>query len=248
MKQRKSSERARVLLTDLVTVAKFGNSMEAQLASTKLQSRKIKSYVFDENMICLNPAYDLALGGVRLQVEEKDLDQASKILGEKSGGNFWAPRKMFLFTYVFSPYIVGVLLVPIGILAYLLRGFIVGSIDMSFFMCLNAILFGIISFAYSERVAKTNTKWMADWSGTQIQVNMFIKSLRYLGIFVFGIGIILTYNNSFWFSIPTLFWCLLSLAIWMFFFIFISNPKFAALMKRLNAWSKNFPFKLREKL
>jgi hypothetical protein len=217
--------------------------MEAQLARTKLQSRKIQSYVFDENMICMMPAYDLALGGVRLTVKKSDLDQASEILGMKTRGDFWVPRKAFFFTYLFSPSLLGVLMIPIGVLAYLLRVFIVGSIDISFFMCFSAILFGVISFAYSERVAKVNSGWVTKWSGTSVKKTSIKKIVRYLGVFVFGFGIILSFNNIFWFSVPLIFWCLFSLATWVLFFIFISNPKFAALMKRFNAWSKNFPFK-----
>lgn len=217
--------------------------MEAQLACTKLQSQKIKSYVFDENMICMMPAYDLALGGVRLQVEKKDLEQASKILGDKTRGNFWAPRKMFFFTYFLSPYLFGLLMIPLGVLAYLLRGLIVGSIDKNFFLCLNAILFGAISFAYSERVVKTNSDWVAKWSGTSVNETAIRKVVRYLGVFAFGVGIIMIFNNHFWFSVPTPFWCVFSIAAWLFFFVCISSAKFATYAKRFNTWSKNFPFK-----
>src|SRR5580698_7627577 len=95
---------------DLVTVAKYGNAMEAHLASTKLQSRKIKSYVFDENLISLMPVYDIGLGGVRLKVKENDLDKASKLLGEKVRGSFWAPKPLVLATHLFSAWVFGIFL------------------------------------------------------------------------------------------------------------------------------------------
>lgn len=101
IKKQKLKSPRQLLRNDLVTVARFGNSMEAQLARTKLQSQKIESYVFDENMISMMPVYDLALGGVRLKVGEIDLDEASKVLGELNRGNFWAPRKMVFFTIYF---------------------------------------------------------------------------------------------------------------------------------------------------
>jgi hypothetical protein len=108
---------------DLVTVAKYGNAMEAYLAGTKLRSRKIKSYVFDENLISLMPVYDIGLGGVRLQVKEGDLDKASKLLGEKVRGSFWAPKPLVLATHLFSGLVFGVFLTVAVLLFFWMKNY-----------------------------------------------------------------------------------------------------------------------------
>jgi hypothetical protein len=65
----------------LITVAKFFNSTEAQLAGTKLLSEGIWSFVADENMGSLYSAANFFLGGIRLQVKAADLPKALVILG-----------------------------------------------------------------------------------------------------------------------------------------------------------------------
>jgi hypothetical protein len=64
----------------LVTVAKFFNSTEAQLAGTKLLSEGIWSFVADENMGSLYSAANFFLGGIRLQVKASDLVKARQVL------------------------------------------------------------------------------------------------------------------------------------------------------------------------
>jgi hypothetical protein len=64
----------------LVTVAQFSSGMEAQLARTKLESEGIEAYLADEHMMSINPMYDFALGGVRLQTKSTDAEKALKIL------------------------------------------------------------------------------------------------------------------------------------------------------------------------
>jgi hypothetical protein len=106
---------------DLVTVAKYGNALEAHLASTKLQSRKIKSYVFDENLISLIPVYDIGLGGVRLKVRESDFDKAARVLGNKVRGSFWVPRPLVFATHFFSGYVFGILSVAAVLFIFLIK-------------------------------------------------------------------------------------------------------------------------------
>jgi len=68
----------------LVTVAQFSSGMEAQLARTKLESEGIEAYVADEHMMSINPMYDFALGGVRLQTKSSEAERALKILNNSS--------------------------------------------------------------------------------------------------------------------------------------------------------------------
>jgi hypothetical protein len=65
---------------DLVTIFRFNSPIEAHLAQTKLESEEIESYIADEHMVSINPGYDIAFGGVRLQVKKSDVHQAVQIL------------------------------------------------------------------------------------------------------------------------------------------------------------------------
>ncbi len=64
----------------LVTIIIFDFATEAQLTRAKLESEGIKAVIQDENTIAINPLYNYALGGIKLQVLEKDVDEAVKIL------------------------------------------------------------------------------------------------------------------------------------------------------------------------
>lgn len=66
----------------LVTVRTFDNSIEAHLLKSKLQSENIKCYLFDENIVGLNPLYNIAAGGIKLKINELDLEKASIIIHE----------------------------------------------------------------------------------------------------------------------------------------------------------------------
>lgn len=66
----------------LVTVATFNYPLEAHLHRAKLESEGIDSIVVDEHMIHANWLYNIAVGGVKLQVRESDAEKALRILGE----------------------------------------------------------------------------------------------------------------------------------------------------------------------
>lgn len=68
---------------DLVTISRYSLPIQAQLARTILESVGIESYVLDENVVALNPGYNYAFGGVRLQVRKSESRQASIALGIK---------------------------------------------------------------------------------------------------------------------------------------------------------------------
>jgi hypothetical protein len=65
---------------DLVTIATVSSSMEANIMKSKLESEGIPCFVADQNMININPLYSNALGGVRLQVRQSDIQEAQEIL------------------------------------------------------------------------------------------------------------------------------------------------------------------------
>jgi len=52
---------------ELVTFKTFNNPIEAHLCKTKLESEDILYFIFDENMVSLNPFYNYMLGGIKLK-------------------------------------------------------------------------------------------------------------------------------------------------------------------------------------
>ncbi len=73
----------------LITIASFGKPVEAHLAQAKLASEGIEAFVADDNLIQMNWLYSQAVGGVKLQVNEADAEQALKILSETTEGFYF---------------------------------------------------------------------------------------------------------------------------------------------------------------
>ncbi|MDO6435845.1 DUF2007 domain-containing protein [Cyclobacterium sp. 1_MG-2023] len=67
---------------ELITLKTFDNSIEAHLMKSKLKSENIVCFLFDENIVGLNPVYNIAVGGIKLKVIKSDIDKASLILKE----------------------------------------------------------------------------------------------------------------------------------------------------------------------
>ncbi len=65
----------------LVTVATFTYPGEAHLASARLESEGVPAFVADEYVITMNWLYSTALGGVKVQVRDCDVELAAAILG-----------------------------------------------------------------------------------------------------------------------------------------------------------------------
>jgi hypothetical protein len=66
----------------MLTLKIFDTSIEAHLLKSRLESEGIPSYIFDENIVTLNPLYNNLVGGVKLKISALDLDRAQKILDE----------------------------------------------------------------------------------------------------------------------------------------------------------------------
>lgn len=65
---------------DFVTVARFSNSFDMHVVKGRLEADGIPCFVRDEHTISTQPFYDIALGGIKLQVQEKDVEAAKEIL------------------------------------------------------------------------------------------------------------------------------------------------------------------------
>ena len=67
----------------MVTVRQYINPSEAELDKTLLEEAGIPVFLADENSMSVG--YGGVLGGVRLQVEDADLDRARRVLEERAG-------------------------------------------------------------------------------------------------------------------------------------------------------------------
>ena len=68
---------------DFVTIKHFDNQMDAHFVQSILENEGIYSILVDKNMGSLYPGV-IAIGGIRLQVDSKDLEQALAILEDVS--------------------------------------------------------------------------------------------------------------------------------------------------------------------
>lgn len=66
----------------LITVISFTYPHEAHLAKGKLQSEGVEVFIKDEMTAHVNNFYSNAIGGVKLQVRDDDVDTAHRILLE----------------------------------------------------------------------------------------------------------------------------------------------------------------------
>ncbi|HOS84212.1 MAG TPA: DUF2007 domain-containing protein [Bacteroidales bacterium] len=65
-----------------ITIHTYTYSHEAYIAQTKLESCGIKTFLQDELTTQIIPVYSYAMGGVKLQVQEQDVEKAIEILNE----------------------------------------------------------------------------------------------------------------------------------------------------------------------
>jgi hypothetical protein len=76
----------------LETVARFPHPVEAQIVCAMLQSAGIRAVTADLNLVTLDWAISQALGGVKIQVPEADVEEAKQLIaayhaGELACGN-----------------------------------------------------------------------------------------------------------------------------------------------------------------
>ena len=67
---------------NLITLKTFDNSIDANMLRCQLELEGIQSYLKDENTITTNPLYNIAIGGIKLQVIEQDYLRAKTYLAE----------------------------------------------------------------------------------------------------------------------------------------------------------------------
>lgn len=68
----------------LITIATFSQPIMAELARTRLEAESIGCFIADESIVMMNPFYSPAVGGVKLQVRESDIQRALEVLRQRS--------------------------------------------------------------------------------------------------------------------------------------------------------------------
>ena len=90
----------------LLLVKTFNTPHEAHLFKFKLEAVGIKCFLHDENLIGLDPLYNIALGGIKLMIQEEDKDLAIEVLakdGEQlSDSKSKAPKKRSFLRWITS--------------------------------------------------------------------------------------------------------------------------------------------------
>lgn len=68
-----------------MTLKTFENPAMAHLLKSKLESEDIVCFLFDENIVAVNPLYNLTVGGIKLKIDSSDYEKAREILAEIEG-------------------------------------------------------------------------------------------------------------------------------------------------------------------
>ena len=76
----------------MLTVATFSKPEDAHMLRLHLEAGGVPAYIQDENMVQTDWLYSNAIGGVRVQIDEGDEDQAKEILQEPM--TYWKNRKI----------------------------------------------------------------------------------------------------------------------------------------------------------
>ncbi|MES2589581.1 MAG: DUF2007 domain-containing protein [Bacteroidota bacterium] len=63
----------------LITFKTFDSSIDAHFLRIRLENEGIRVYIFDENTAILNPLNMLAIGGIKVKINEEDLETVLKI-------------------------------------------------------------------------------------------------------------------------------------------------------------------------
>lgn len=74
----------------LVTIATFPDALKAQIIRGRLEAEGILCFIADEHTITNQPYLAMIHGGVRLQVQERDSEQAQKIIQVTQ----WSPEPL----------------------------------------------------------------------------------------------------------------------------------------------------------
>ncbi len=64
----------------LVVFQVFSNTIDAHMLVNKFESEGIECFLYDENIVSINPFLDAAVGGIKVMIKEEDFERAKIIL------------------------------------------------------------------------------------------------------------------------------------------------------------------------
>jgi DNA-directed RNA polymerase subunit RPC12/RpoP len=67
---------------ELVILKVFDNAIDLHILMARLESEGIECHVFDENIVSINPLYNITVGGIKLKVGAADLEKAKAVVAE----------------------------------------------------------------------------------------------------------------------------------------------------------------------
>ena len=67
---------------ELVTIYTFDNSIDAHMMRVRLEDEGIPCFLFDENIVNMNPLYNITVGGIKLKINSGDIENAQIIIEE----------------------------------------------------------------------------------------------------------------------------------------------------------------------
>lgn len=68
----------------MITIAKVSYIHEADILCMQLEEVGVKAFIPDQNTASIQPLYSGAIGGIRIQIHDSDLDKARELLGEST--------------------------------------------------------------------------------------------------------------------------------------------------------------------
>lgn len=68
-----------------ITVATFSHPFEAEVLRTKLESEGIRAFIRNQHIVRMNWLYSAAVGGVEVQVRERDVRRAREVMDTDMG-------------------------------------------------------------------------------------------------------------------------------------------------------------------
>jgi hypothetical protein len=71
---------------DLAEIRRYWNLLEGQLAKGCLEAAGIEAFLFDDNMLRMDWFNANAIGGVKLRVDARNVEEANRILDENATG------------------------------------------------------------------------------------------------------------------------------------------------------------------
>ena len=77
----------------MITIASFDNTEQAELLKDQLEQEGVRAFVADGAIVTLNWLYSNAVGGVKVQVNEADVERARGLL-EELGAAACAPAAL----------------------------------------------------------------------------------------------------------------------------------------------------------